>query len=141
MKDFFISYTKADQAWAEWIAWQLENLGGYTTVIQAWDFHAGSNFISEMQKAAVETHCTIAVLSPAFLTSPFTEAEWTSAFASDPTGAMECGWMRAMGKNVLYLVENNFDHRRGDWQGLLEDRFSWEKPDIGIRKAIHKWLA
>ncbi len=24
MKDFFISYNKADRAWAEWIAWQLE---------------------------------------------------------------------------------------------------------------------
>jgi hypothetical protein len=24
-KDFFISYNKADRAWAEWIAWQLED--------------------------------------------------------------------------------------------------------------------
>ena len=23
-KDFFISYSKTDQEWAEWIAWQLE---------------------------------------------------------------------------------------------------------------------
>ena len=22
--DFFVSYTSADRAWAEWIAWQLE---------------------------------------------------------------------------------------------------------------------
>jgi hypothetical protein len=22
--DFFVSYTNADRAWAEWIAWQLE---------------------------------------------------------------------------------------------------------------------
>jgi hypothetical protein len=36
-RDFFISYTAADQAWAEWIAWQLE-AEGYTTVLQAWDF-------------------------------------------------------------------------------------------------------
>jgi hypothetical protein len=86
MKDFFISYTNADQPWAEWIAWQLEN-EGYSTVIQAWDFHAGSNFVSNMQKAAVETDCTIAVISPAFFTSAYTEAEWTSAFANDPIGA------------------------------------------------------
>ena len=33
-KDFFISYTKADKAWAEWIAWELEN-EGYTCVLQA----------------------------------------------------------------------------------------------------------
>ncbi len=30
MTDFFISYTQADRAWAEWIAWTLEEKG-YTT--------------------------------------------------------------------------------------------------------------
>jgi TIR domain len=35
--DFFVSYTAADQEWAEWIAWQLEE-AGYRTVLQAWDF-------------------------------------------------------------------------------------------------------
>ena len=48
MKDFFISYTKTDKAWAEWIAWTLE-AAGYSTVIQAWDFRPGSNFVLEMQ--------------------------------------------------------------------------------------------
>jgi TIR domain len=86
MKDFFVSYTNPDQPWAEWIAWQLEN-AGYTTIIQAWDFHAGSNFVSDMQRAATETECTIAVITPAFFTSPYTEAEWTSAFSNDPAGA------------------------------------------------------
>ncbi len=33
-KDFFISYTGVDRAWAEWIAWALEEQG-YTTSIQA----------------------------------------------------------------------------------------------------------
>ena len=37
--DFFVSYTSADRAWAEWIAWQLE-AEGYTVVVQAWDFVA-----------------------------------------------------------------------------------------------------
>ena len=31
MKDFFISYNQADRAWAEWIAWILEE-AGYTVV-------------------------------------------------------------------------------------------------------------
>ena len=34
VKDFFISYTTADKAWAEWIAWHLEE-AGYSTVVQA----------------------------------------------------------------------------------------------------------
>ena len=33
-KNFFISYNHRDSAWAEWIAWQLEN-DGYSTIIQA----------------------------------------------------------------------------------------------------------
>jgi hypothetical protein len=40
MKDFFVSYNKADKSWAEWIAWQLEE-AGYSTVLQGWDFRAG----------------------------------------------------------------------------------------------------
>lgn len=84
VKDFFISYTSADKDWAEWIAWQLED-AGYTTIIQAWDFVRG-NFVSAMNKAATDAERTIAVLSPDYWKSEFTEAEWTQAFGQDPTG-------------------------------------------------------
>jgi hypothetical protein len=83
--DFFISYTHADRIWAEWIAWQLE-AAGYTTVNQAWDFRPGANFALAMQQAVAESDRTIAVLSPAYLQSGFTAAEWGAAFARDPTG-------------------------------------------------------
>src|SRR5262245_3258002 len=83
--DFFISYTQVDRSWAEWIAWQLE-AAGYTTVIQAWDFRPGANFAVAMQHAAAESERTIAVLSPDYLQSVFTTAEWGAAFARDPTG-------------------------------------------------------
>lgn len=85
MKDFFISYNKADKAYAEWIAWQLKE-AGYSVVIQAWDFREGSNFVLEMQRAIEETTRTLAVLSPDFLASRFTAPEWAAAFAADPTG-------------------------------------------------------
>jgi TIR domain len=85
MKDFFVSYTKTDKAWAEWIAWTLE-AAGYSTVIQAWDFLAGSNFVLEMQRAAIEANRTIAVLSQKYLESTFTQPEWAAAFAQDPQG-------------------------------------------------------
>lgn len=85
MKDFFISYNSADKAQAEWIAWQLE-AANYTTIIQAWDFGPGENFILAMQKAATEAKRTIAVLSPDYLRSQFTAPEWTAAFVQDPTG-------------------------------------------------------
>ena len=85
MKDFFISYTQADRGWAEWIAWQLE-AAGYSTVLQAWDFWPGQNFVSAMHQAAQEAERTLAVLSPAYLASEFGEAEWAKAFARDPKG-------------------------------------------------------
>jgi tetratricopeptide (TPR) repeat protein len=85
MKDFFVSYNRADRAWAEWIAWQLED-AGYTTIVQAWDFLAGGNFVLDMQRATSEAQRTIAVLSPDYLASQFTQPEWAVAFKQDPTG-------------------------------------------------------
>jgi tetratricopeptide (TPR) repeat protein len=85
-KDFFISYNKADHQWAKWIAWQLE-LAGYSVIVQAWDFLAGSNFVLEMHKAAIEAERTIAVLSPNYLNALYTQPEWAAALVQDPTGA------------------------------------------------------
>ena len=85
MKDFFISYNKADKDWAEWIAWHLEE-NGYSTVIQVWDFRPGSNFLLEMDSASRETERTIAVLSPNYLTALYTQPEWAAAFKKDPKG-------------------------------------------------------
>jgi tetratricopeptide (TPR) repeat protein len=84
-KDFFISYNKADEEWAVWIAYQLE-ANGYTTIIQAWDFKPGNNFIIEMDRASRETKRTICVLSPSYFTSNFTPSEWAAAFVQDPKG-------------------------------------------------------
>src|SRR5205807_417117 len=64
--------------------WQLEE-AGYTTVIQAWDFRPGGNFVLDMQQAA-EAERTIAVLSPDYLAALFTQPEWAAAFKQDPTG-------------------------------------------------------
>jgi hypothetical protein len=85
MSDFFISYTSANQAWAEWIGYVLEE-EGFTVIIQAWDFRPGSNFVLEMRKAAAEADRTIMVLSPDYLKSQFASPEWAAAFAQDPMG-------------------------------------------------------
>jgi hypothetical protein len=85
MKDFLISYNKADSRWAVWIAWELEE-AGFSTVFQAWDFRPGSNFVLEMDRAAKEAQRTIAVLSPDYLNAEFTKPEWAAAFKADPTG-------------------------------------------------------
>ncbi len=84
-KDFFISYTSSDREWAEWIAWQLEQ-AGYSTVLQAWDFRPGSNFVLAMDEATKVAKRTIAVLSPGYLNALYTQAEWAEAFRQDPAG-------------------------------------------------------
>ena len=82
---YFVSYTTADRAWAEWIAWVLE-ASGATVTIQAWDFRAGNNFVLEMQRASAAAQHTIAVLSPDYLESQFAAPEWAAAVGQDPTG-------------------------------------------------------
>jgi len=86
-QDFFISYTAVNRPWAEWIAVQLE-AAGYSTVLQAWDFRPGSDFAHQMQQATITAGRTIAVLSPAYFGSAFSEAEWRAAFVKDPTGEL-----------------------------------------------------
>jgi hypothetical protein len=74
-----------NEAWARWIAVELER-AGYTTVVQAFDFRPGADFVHEMQEATASAARTIAVLSPAYFGSRFAEAEWRVAFAQDPSG-------------------------------------------------------
>jgi TIR domain len=84
-RDFFVSYTQADRAWAEWLAWELET-AGYTTVLQAWDMPAGTAFVHAMDQAVQATRHTLLVLSPAYLRSAMAEAEWRPGFKADPGG-------------------------------------------------------
>ena len=83
--DFFVSYTQKDRAWAEWIAWILEE-DGHRVLVQAWDFVPGTNWIQSMQAGTAEAARTIAVLSHDYLTSVYGGAEWQAAWAKDPEG-------------------------------------------------------
>ena len=83
--DFFVSYTQADRAWAEWIAWTLEE-DGHRVLVQAWDFVPGSNWTQSMQEGVTGAARTIAVLSDAYLQSVYGTAEWLAAWAEDPDG-------------------------------------------------------
>jgi tetratricopeptide (TPR) repeat protein len=85
VKDFFISFNKADKDWAEWVAWTLEEVG-YSVIFQKWDFQPGHNFVLKMQEAAAGTVKTVAVLSEDYLNAEYTHPEWAAAFARDPQG-------------------------------------------------------
>ncbi len=85
LKDFFISRTGTDRAWAEWIAWQVKS-EGYSVDLQDWHFRPGENFILKMQDAASRTRHTLAVISPSYLAATYTAPEWAAALAEDPQG-------------------------------------------------------
>ncbi|UZE14244.1 toll/interleukin-1 receptor domain-containing protein [Pseudomonas sp. B21-053] len=84
-KTYFVSYNKNDVAWAEWIAWVVEDVGN-KVIIQAWDFVPGNSWTQEMHNATKNSDSTICVLTEDFLNSDFTAAEWQVAFADDPLG-------------------------------------------------------
>ena len=98
-RDFFISYTQADRAWAEWIAWQLE-AERYSTILQAWHFRPGDNFVLRMRDALEQADRTIAVVSPSYLASRYGTDEWAAAFLHGRTrpagsGCCRCEWRPA----------------------------------------------
>ncbi len=80
-----MSYTQADRAWAEWIAWILEE-DSHRVLVQAWDFVPGSNWIQGMNAGTRDAARTIALLSPDYLESVYGSAEWQAAWAGDPAG-------------------------------------------------------
>ncbi|HEX3489299.1 MAG TPA: FxSxx-COOH system tetratricopeptide repeat protein [Streptosporangiaceae bacterium] len=84
--DFFVSYTQADQAWAEWIAWQLEQ-DRHRVLVQAWDFVGGTNWIARMHDGTRNAARRIAVLSPDYLDSQYGGAEWQAAWGANPDGS------------------------------------------------------
>ena len=84
-KDFFISFTRQDREWAEWISWTLEE-AGYSVIFQDWDFRPGQLFPEEMNRAALDSKQMLLVLSNAYLRSGFAKSEWMAGFVEDPDG-------------------------------------------------------
>jgi len=84
MADFFVSYNGADADWAQWIAWEVEE-AGYSVVIQAWDFLYGQDFSQRMDRTLQQAPRLIAVVSPGWLASKHSSAEWREYYRLDPS--------------------------------------------------------
>ncbi|MGH3388138.1 MAG: TIR domain-containing protein [Actinomadura sp.] len=78
-----MSYSPADERWATWIAWELE-AAGHHTMLQAWDFVPGTNFIDFMDRGVSEAAVVIAVLSRNYLKSRYGRLEWQAALRAEP---------------------------------------------------------
>jgi WD40 repeat protein len=81
----FISYAAADEQWAVWAAWQLQE-AGYQPRLQAWHSVAGRNFVGWIRRELAAAVYVIVILSPAYLVSDWCEAELNSALADAVSG-------------------------------------------------------
>ncbi|KKD07356.1 FxSxx-COOH system tetratricopeptide repeat protein [Streptomyces sp. WM6386] len=77
----FISYAGPDSAWAEWVAWHLQE-NGYQVVLDRWHWRTGDDFVTKMSRALDQACAVVAVFSPRYFEAGrYTEEEWTSAIA------------------------------------------------------------
>ena len=76
--DFFISHAGRDAAWAEWLAWQLQQ-AGYTVELDVWDWAPGEDFMARMQQALQRADRLLAVCTEAYFASAFGGAELRAA--------------------------------------------------------------
>jgi hypothetical protein len=77
--DFFVSHAGADRAWAEWVAWQLNDVG-YSVELDIWDWAAGQNFMTAISDALGRCERVVALFSAAYFDrSRYTTEEWSAA--------------------------------------------------------------
>jgi hypothetical protein len=93
--DFFVSHAGRDTAWAEWLAWQLQQ-AGYSVELDVWDWAPGEDFVARMAAALQSADRLLAVCTEAYFASAFGGAEFRAGFV---------GQARAEGRIVLVLVE------------------------------------
>ncbi|WP_232794082.1 toll/interleukin-1 receptor domain-containing protein [Pseudofrankia saprophytica] len=83
--DFFVVHACDDEAWANWVAWQLEE-AGYRVLVEAWDNVPGSRWTVTLDLGVEYAAHVVALLSPAYLREPLPPAV-EAALARDPDGA------------------------------------------------------
>jgi hypothetical protein len=85
-KKVFISYTRKDLAWGEWIAGVLKDEAGLAVELDVWDWNAGDDVIEKMDRAVSGCTLFLMVMSHAYFTSPYAEAEWKAVLARHFSG-------------------------------------------------------
>jgi hypothetical protein len=85
-----------DQAWAEWLGWQLEE-AGFTVELDVWHWAPGQDFVTRMERALQRADRLLAVWTDAyFQRSEFGQVELRAAFVQQA---------RNEGRIVPVLVE------------------------------------
>jgi hypothetical protein len=58
----------------------------------------------------------------------------------NPNVAMEWGFLRGSSKKVCFLLEQEFERLRADFNGLTKYNFAWADPKAGIGAAVSAFL-
>ncbi|WP_155055777.1 TIR domain-containing protein [Streptomyces blattellae] len=75
----FVSYAGPDRAWAEWVAWALQE-HGFRATPDLWDWRMGERLDERLGDAA-RSGVLVLLLSPDYLASPWARAEWSTVLA------------------------------------------------------------
>jgi hypothetical protein len=77
-----VSHVDADEPWAVWIAWQLEQ-AGYPVTVRAWDNVPGDNWASRVDRLLTDGSLVLAVVSADYLGSSAVTVEWQTAWGEE----------------------------------------------------------
>ena len=133
MKDFLICFVSADRAWAEWVAWHLEQ-AGYSVTLAEWQAPSGAGFAADFQEAARQTRNALGILSAAFLGLLRSQSNWERGLTGLPAGETR----------ALRLVRvQNCDSGRLFQEMVVADLAGLE--DLAAREAllqaVRRWTA
>lgn len=88
----FISYAAQDRAWAEWVAWQLDE-AGYSVELDVWHWQVGDSVVERIDAALARADMVVALFSPSY----FDTERWTQEEAA--------AVLAALGRLIPLVVE------------------------------------
>lgn len=123
--DLFISYSTQDKAWVRGELLPRLEAAGLKTFIDFRDFQLGAPSITEIERGILASRRTLLVLTPAYLTSGWTEFETLLLQTADPTNRL---------RRVIPLLKERCDLPKRisfltyvDFTDPTERDFAWHK--------------
>ena len=78
MANIFVSYTKSDSQWAEWIATDLRALG-HNPHVHEWEISPGDDIVAWMEKRHAAADHVLCVVSPEYLKAAYSRLQHNAA--------------------------------------------------------------
>lgn len=76
LQEFYISFTKTDKLWADWITWQLKTVDILAKISSPLDSQEGKNFALKIPEILQQFGHILAILSPDYLYALDEELDW-----------------------------------------------------------------